>query len=78
MRTCYVLRVYAAMGETLYVVTEYLKIIPVSRIHNMVSKGPKYRFLSHIDCNRCREEITSALNDLVIDGVNERVLSVMP
>ena len=25
--------------------------------------GPKYRFPSHIDFNRCREEIASALND---------------
>ena len=29
----------------------------------MVSKGPKYRFPSQIDINRCREEIASALND---------------
>ena len=45
-------------------VTGNLKIIPDSRIRNIVSsKGPKYRFLSHIDFNRCREEIASALND---------------
>ena len=25
--------------------------------------GPKYRFPSHIDFNRCREETASALND---------------
>ena len=29
----------------------------------MVSKGPKYRFPSHIDFDRCREEIAPALND---------------
>ena len=29
----------------------------------IVSKGPKYRFHSQIDLNRCREEIDSALND---------------
>ena len=40
-----------------------MKIIPDSRIRNIVSKGPKYRFPSHIDFNRCREEIASAFND---------------
>ena len=46
-----------------HVVTGNLKIIPDSRIRYIVSKGPKYRFHSHIDFNRCREEIGSALND---------------
>ena len=45
-----------------HIVTGNLKI-PDSRIRNMVSKGPKYRFPSHIDFNRYREEIESALND---------------
>ena len=40
-----------------------MKIIPDSRTRNIVSKGHKYRFPSHIDFNRCREEIASALND---------------
>ena len=40
-----------------------MKIIPDSRIRYIVSKGPNYRFPSHIDFNRCREEIASALND---------------
>ena len=40
-----------------------MKIIPDSRIRNIVSKGPKYRFPSHIDFNRCSEEIASVLND---------------
>ena len=40
-----------------------MKIIPDSRIRNIVSKGPKYRFPSQIEFNRCREEIASALND---------------
>ena len=44
-------------------VTGNLKIIPDSSICNIVSKGPKYRFHSQIDFNRCREEIASALND---------------
>ena len=38
-----------------------MKIILDSRIRNIVSKGPKYKFPSQID--RCREEIASALND---------------
>ena len=37
--------------------------MPDSRIRNIVSKGPKYRFSSQIDLNRCSEEIASALND---------------
>ena len=40
-----------------------LKIIPDSRISNIGSKGPKYRFPSYIDFNRCREEIACAVND---------------
>ena len=46
-----------------HVISGNLKIIPDSRIRNIVSKGPKYRFPSQIDFNRCREEIASALND---------------
>ena len=45
-----------------HVITGNLKIIPDSRIRNIVLKGPKYRFPSQIDFNRCREEIASALN----------------
>ena len=52
--------IYQSAG---HVVTGYLEIIPDSRIRNIVSKGPKYRFPSLIDFNRCREEIASALND---------------
>ena len=43
--------------------TGNLKIISDSRIPNIVSKGPKYRFPSRIDLKKCREEIASALND---------------
>ena len=32
-------------------------------IHKIVSKGPKYRFTNHIDFDKCREKIASALND---------------
>ena len=52
--------IYQSAG---HVITGNLKIIPDSRIRNIVSKGPKYRFPSHIDFNRCREEIATALND---------------
>ena len=52
--------IYPSAG---HVITGNLKIIPYSRIRNIVSKGPKYRFPSQIDFNRCKEEIVSALND---------------
>ena len=52
--------IYPSAG---HVVTGNLKITPDYRIRNIVSKGPKYRFPSHIDFNRCREEVASALND---------------
>ena len=32
-------------------------------MRSVISKGPKYRFPAHIDFNKCRETITSALND---------------
>ena len=44
--------------------TGNLKTISDSRIRYIVSKGPKYRFLSRIDFKKCREKIASALNDL--------------
>ena len=52
--------IYPSAG---HVITGNLKINPDSRIRYIVSKGPKYRFPSQIDFNRCREEIASALND---------------
>ena len=52
--------IYPSAGHA---ITGNLKIIPDSRIRNIVSKGPKYRFPSHIDFNRCREEIATALNN---------------
>ena len=36
-------------------------IISDCRIRNNASKGPKYRFPSNIDFNRCRGEISSVL-----------------
>ena len=52
--------IYPSAG---HVITGNLKIIPDSRIRNIVSKGPNYIFPSKIDFNRCRGEIASALND---------------
>ena len=46
-----------------HIVTGNLKIIIDSRIRSVISKGPKYRFLAHIDFNKCLETIASALND---------------
>ena len=40
-----------------------MKIISDSRFRHIVSKGPKYRFPSHIDLKKCREEIASTLTD---------------
>ena len=44
-------------------INENLKIITDSRIRSIILKGPKYRFPAHIDFNKCRETIASALND---------------
>ena len=46
-----------------HILTGNLKIIPDSRIRNIISKGPKYRFPSNIDFNKYREEIAAALKE---------------
>ena len=46
-----------------HITTGNLKIIPDSRIRTIISKGPKYRFPSNIDFNKCREDIAAALNE---------------
>ena len=46
--------IYPSTG---HVFTWNLKIILDSRIRNIVSKGPKYRFPSYIDFNWCREDV---------------------
>ena len=51
-----------AHQQATYVVTGNLKIFPHSRNRNIVSKGPKYIFPSHIDFNRRIKEIASTLN----------------
>ena len=52
--------IYPAAG---YIITGNLNIFSDSRIHYIVSKGPKYRFPSGIDFKKYREEIASVLND---------------
>ena len=47
----------------IYRETPPLKIISDSRIRKIVSKGPKYRFPSYINFEKCRDEIASALHD---------------
>ena len=44
-------------------ITGNLKIIPDSKIRNIISKEPKYRFPSNINFNKCKEEIAAALNE---------------
>ena len=44
-------------------ITGNLNVIPDPRVHNIISKGPKYRFLSNIDFPKCRREIAAFLND---------------
>ena len=44
-------------------ITDNLTVIPDARIHNIISKGPKYRFPSYIDFPKCRREIAASLND---------------
>ena len=40
-----------------------MKTISDSRIRSIISKGPKYRFPTHIDIKKCREAIAGALNN---------------
>ena len=43
--------------------TGNLNGIPVARVCNIISKRPKYRFVSKIDVPKCRREIAASLND---------------
>ena len=45
-------------------ITGNLNVIPDARVHNIFSKGPKYRFPSNIDFPKCCREIAASLNDL--------------
>ena len=45
-----------------HVITSNLNVIPGARVHNIISKGPKYRFPSIIDFSKCHREIAASLN----------------
>ena len=51
---------YPAAG---HIITGDLKIIPDSRIRNIIFEGPKYLIPSNIDFNKCREKTAAALNE---------------
>ena len=40
-----------------------LNVIPDTRVRNIISKGPKYRFPTNIDFSKYRREIAASLND---------------
>ena len=40
-----------------------LNVNPDTRVRNIISKGPKYRFPSDIDFTKCLREIPASLND---------------
>ena len=44
-------------------ITGNLNVIPDARVHNIISKGPKYRFPSNINFPKFRREIAVSLND---------------
>ena len=52
--------VYPAAG---HVITGNLKIISDSRISLIIAKGPKYRFPTKINFQKCREKIAVPLNE---------------
>ena len=47
----------------MHLITGNLYVIPDSRVRNIISKGPKYRFSSYIDFLKCRREAAASLND---------------
>ena len=44
-------------------ITGNLNVIPDARVHNIISKGPKYRLPSNIDFLKCGRKIAAFLND---------------
>ena len=44
-------------------ITGNLNVISDPRVHNIISKGSKYRFPSYIDFPKCRTEFAASLND---------------
>ena len=47
-------------------ITRYPNVILDSRVRFIISKGPKYSFLSNIDFTKCRREIVASLNEFRI------------
>ena len=45
------------------VITGNLNVIPDARVHNIISKGPQYRFPSNINFPKCGRELAASLND---------------
>ena len=44
-------------------ITGNLNVIPDARVRNIISKGPKYRYICNIDFPKCRSAIAASLND---------------
>ena len=44
-------------------ITGNLNVNPDARVHNIISKSPKYRFPSNIDFSKCHREVAASLND---------------
>ena len=44
-------------------ITGKLNVFSDARVHNIISKGHKYRFSSNIDFPKCLREIAASLND---------------
>ena len=44
-------------------ITGNLNVIPDSRVHYFISKGPTYRLPSNIDFIKCHRQIAVSLND---------------
>ena len=61
-----------------HVFTGNLNVIPDTRVSNIISQGPKYRFPSNIDILQCLREILHHEMTSVIVGVNEKMLNLMP
>ena len=54
-----------------------IKIIPDSRIRNSICKGPKYKFPSYINFDKCREEIACAFHDFASRWCKREVLRMV-
>ena len=43
-------------------ITGNLNVTPDARVHNIISRGPKYTFPSNINFPKCHREIAASLN----------------